>query len=52
MDAMSAPETVAARQGVFEMRKDLRSAQGAQWPGSGRLRDIDMLGKFWLPRHI
>jgi hypothetical protein len=52
MDAMSALEAVRALQGVFELRKDVRPAQEPQRPGSGCVRDIEMLGKFWLPRHI
>jgi len=52
MDAMSAPETVSSGQGVLKSGEDLRPAQRPQRPCGGRFRDIEMLGKFWLPRHI
>jgi hypothetical protein len=52
MNAVRPLEAIAVGQGAFEAGQDLRPTSQAQGPGSRRIGDIEMLGKFWLGRHI
>jgi hypothetical protein len=52
MDTVRPLETRAVGQGAFEAGQDLWPGSPAQGPGNRRICDIEMLGKFWLWRHI